>query len=56
MDLRMTTLKAVFIFAAQFFNIESMLKVICVTVVCKHVDSYKGYPNYIWDIISLANG
>jgi hypothetical protein len=40
-----------FLFAAQCFNIESMQKFSCVTVVCKHFASYKDYPNYRWDLI-----
>jgi hypothetical protein len=40
-----------FLFAAQCFNIESMQKVFCVTVVCKHLASYQEYPNYRWDLI-----
>jgi hypothetical protein len=39
-----------FLFAAQCFNTESMQKV-CVTVVCKHLTSYQGYPNNRWDLI-----
>jgi hypothetical protein len=39
------------LYAAQCFNIESMQKVSCVTVVCKHFASYQDYPNYIWDLI-----
>jgi hypothetical protein len=40
-----------FLFAAQCFNIESMQKFSCVTVVCKHFASYQDYPNYRWDLI-----
>jgi hypothetical protein len=40
-----------FLFAAQCFNIESMRKLSCVIVVCKHFASYKDYPNYKWDLI-----
>jgi hypothetical protein len=40
-----------FQFAAQCFNFESMQKIFCVTVVCKHFASYQGYPNYKWDLI-----
>jgi hypothetical protein len=40
-----------FLFAAQRFNTESMQKVSCGTVVCKHFASYQGYPNYKWDLI-----
>jgi hypothetical protein len=39
-----------FLFAVQCFNTESMLKLSCVTVVCKHFASYEGYPNYRWDL------
>jgi hypothetical protein len=43
-----------FLFAAQCFNIESMQKLSCGTVVCKHFASYQGYPNYRWDLISYV--
>jgi hypothetical protein len=36
-----------FLFAAHFFNTESMQKDICGTIVCKHVASYQDYPNYV---------
>jgi hypothetical protein len=45
-----------FLFAAQCFNTESMQKIICGTVVCKHFASYQGYPNYRWDLIRYAKG
>jgi hypothetical protein len=45
-----------FLFAAQCFDIESMQKVYCGTVVCKHFASYQGYPNYRWDLIRYAKG
>jgi hypothetical protein len=35
-----------FLFAAQYFNIESMQKVI----LC-HFASFQDYPNYRWDLI-----
>jgi hypothetical protein len=38
-----------FLFAAQCFNIESMQKVSCGTVLCKHFASHRGYSNYRWD-------
>jgi hypothetical protein len=40
-----------FLFVAQYFNTESMQKVFCGTVVCKHFASYQDYPNYKWDLI-----
>jgi hypothetical protein len=40
-----------FLFAAQYFNIASMQKVSCVTIVCKHFDNCQGYSNYRWDLI-----
>jgi hypothetical protein len=40
-----------FLFAAQCFNTESMQ-----TRVCKHFDSYQGYPNYRWDLIWYDKG
>jgi hypothetical protein len=39
-----------FLFAARF-NTESMQKLSRGTVVCKHLASYQGYPNYKWDLI-----
>jgi hypothetical protein len=40
-----------FLFAAQCFNLNQCRKLSCVTVVCKHFASYKGYPKYRWDLI-----
>jgi hypothetical protein len=40
-----------FLFAAQCFNTESMQKLFRGTVVCKHIASYQGNPNYRWDVI-----
>jgi hypothetical protein len=40
-----------FLFDAQCFNIESIRKFSCVTIVCKHFASYQDYPNYKWDLI-----
>jgi hypothetical protein len=31
-------------------------KLSCVTVVCKNLASYQGYPNYRWDLIRYAKG
>jgi hypothetical protein len=31
-------------------------KLYCGTVVCKHIASYQGYPNYRWDLIRYAKG
>jgi hypothetical protein len=40
-----------FLFAVQCFNIESMQKFSCVTLVCKQFASYQDYSNYKLDII-----
>jgi hypothetical protein len=45
-----------FLFSVQCFSTESVQKVICGTVVCKHFASYQGYPNYRWDLIRYAKG
>jgi hypothetical protein len=46
-----------FLFTAQFFNIESMQEVILWhSCVYKHFASYEGYPNYRWDLIRYAKG
>jgi hypothetical protein len=45
-----------FLFAAQCFKTESMQKLSCVTVVCKHFANYQGYPNYRWDLIWYVKG
>jgi hypothetical protein len=39
-----------------FSTLNQCRKLSCVTVVCKLVASYQGYPNYIWDLISYAKG
>jgi hypothetical protein len=52
MDLRLTTLKAVYFYLLH--NVSTLNqcgKLSCVTVVCKHFASYQGYPNYRWDLI-----
>jgi hypothetical protein len=43
--------RRLFLLVAQCFNIESMQKVSCVVVVCKHFAGYQDYPNYKWDLI-----
>jgi hypothetical protein len=52
MDLRLATLKA---FSSYLLHNVSTLsqyrKLSCVTVVCKHLASYQGYPNYRKDLI-----
>jgi hypothetical protein len=51
-DLRLATLKA-----ASFYVLHNVSKLnqcgklSCGTVVCKHFDSYQGYPNYRWGLI-----
>jgi hypothetical protein len=52
MDVRLATLKAVSFYLLH--NVSTMnqyRKLSCVTVVCKHLASYQGYPNYRWDLI-----
>jgi hypothetical protein len=52
MDLRLTTLKAVsFYLLHDVSKLNQYRKFSCVTVVCKHLASYQGYPNYRWDLI-----
>jgi hypothetical protein len=52
MDLRLATLKAVsFYLLHNVSKLNECRKFSCVTVVCKHFASYKGYPNYRWDLI-----
>jgi hypothetical protein len=40
-----------FLFAAQYFKIESIQKVILCHSLCKHFASYQGYSNYRLDLI-----
>jgi hypothetical protein len=40
-----------FLFAANVSTMNQRRKLSCVTVVCKHFDSYQGCPNYRWDLI-----
>jgi hypothetical protein len=54
MDLRSATLKAVSFYLLHVSTLNQCRKLSCVTVVCKHVASYQGYPNYRWDLIWCA--
>jgi hypothetical protein len=45
-----------FLLAAQSCNTEPMQKFILWQVVCKHIASYQGYPNYRWDLIWYVKG
>jgi hypothetical protein len=45
-----------FLSAAQSFNTDQCRKLFCGTFVCKHFASYRGYPNYKWDLILYAKG
>jgi hypothetical protein len=55
MDLRLATLKAVSFYLLHNVSTRNQCrKLSCVTFVCKHFDSYQGYPNYIWDLIRYA--
>jgi hypothetical protein len=52
MDLRLATLKAVYFYLPHnVLTLNQNRKFSCVTVVCKHFASYKGYLNYRWDLI-----
>jgi hypothetical protein len=52
MDLGLATLKAVsFYLLHNVLTLNQCRKLSCGTVVCKHFDSYQGYPNYKWDLI-----
>jgi hypothetical protein len=56
MDLRLATLKAVFLYLLHSVSTMNQCgKLSCVTIVCKHFASYQGYPNYTrrWDLIPL---
>jgi hypothetical protein len=51
MDLRLATLKAVsFYLLHNVSTLNQCRKLTCGTVVCKHLPSYQGYPNYRWDL------
>jgi hypothetical protein len=55
MDLRLATLKAVsFYLLHNVSTLNQFIKLSCGTVVCKHFTSYKGYPNYRWDLIRFT--
>jgi hypothetical protein len=57
MDLRSAMLKAVsFCLLHNVSTLNQCKKVSCVTFVCKHFASYKGYPNYRWDLIREPKG
>jgi hypothetical protein len=52
MDLRLATPKAVsFYLLHNVSTLNQYRKLSCGTVVRKHFASYKGYPNYRWDLI-----
>jgi hypothetical protein len=52
MDLRLATLKGVsFYLLHNVSTLNQRRELSCGTVVCKHFASYKGYPNYRWDLI-----
>jgi hypothetical protein len=52
MDLRLATLKAVpFYLLYNVSTLNKCRKFSRVKVVCKHIASYQGYPNYKWDSI-----
>jgi hypothetical protein len=52
MDLRLVTLKAAsFYLLHNVSTLNQSRKLSCFTVVYKHFASYKGYPNYRWDLI-----
>jgi hypothetical protein len=52
MYLRLATLEAVSFYLLH--NVSTLNK--CVTVVCKHIASYQGYPNYRRELIWYAKG
>jgi hypothetical protein len=55
MDLRLATLKAASFYSLHCVStLNQCRKLSCGTVVCKHFDSYQGYPNYRWDLIRYA--
>jgi hypothetical protein len=52
MDLRLATLKAVSFYLLHNVSTLNQYRTFSyVTVVCKHFDSYKEYPNYKLDLI-----
>jgi hypothetical protein len=52
MDPRLATLKAVsFYLLHNVSKLKQCRKFSWVTVVCKHLAGYEGYPNYRWDLI-----
>jgi hypothetical protein len=52
LDLRLAMLKAVsFYLLHNVSTLNQCRKLSYGTVVCKHFVSYKGYPNYRWDLI-----
>jgi hypothetical protein len=57
MDLRLAMLKAVYF--SLLYNVSTLnqcRKLSSGKIVCKHFASYKGYPNYRWDLIWYAKG
>jgi hypothetical protein len=57
MDLRLATLKAVTLYLLHNVStLDQCRKFFRDTVVCKHFVSYRGYPNYRWDLIRYAKG
>jgi hypothetical protein len=57
MDLRLVTLKGVYFYLLHSVStLSQRRKLSCGTVVCKHFDSYQGYPNYRWDFNSVVEG
>jgi hypothetical protein len=57
MGLRLATAKAVSFYLLHNVSTLNQCRTLsCVTVVCKHFDSYQGYPNYRWDLIRYSKG
>jgi hypothetical protein len=51
MDLGLATLKVVYFYLLHSVStLKQCGNFFCVTVVCKHIASYQGYPNYSWDL------
>jgi hypothetical protein len=57
MDLRLAKLTAIsFYLPHNVSTLNQCRKLSRGTVVCKHFASYRGYPNYRWDLIWYAKG
>jgi hypothetical protein len=57
MELRFATLKTVcFYFLRNVATLNQRRNVSYGTLVCKQFASYRGYPNYRWDLIRYAKG